>query len=29
MTDEPEAISEADERFAERLADDLGRILGT
>lgn len=29
MNDEPEAISEADERFAERLAEDLGRILGT
>jgi hypothetical protein len=29
MSDEPRAISEADERFAERLAEDLGRILGT
>lgn len=29
MGDEPREISEADERFAERLADDLGRILGT
>ena len=29
MSDEPREISEADERFAERLADDLGRILGT
>ena len=29
MTDEPQAIGEADERFAERLAEDLGRILGT
>jgi hypothetical protein len=29
MTDEPQAISEADERFAARLAEDLGRILGT
>jgi hypothetical protein len=29
MSDEPIATSEADERFAERLAEDLGRILGT
>jgi hypothetical protein len=29
MTDEPQQASEADERFAERLAEDLGRILGT
>jgi hypothetical protein len=29
MTDEPRAIREADERFAQRLAEDLGRILGT
>jgi hypothetical protein len=29
MNDEPREISEADERFAERLAEDLGRILGT
>jgi hypothetical protein len=29
MTDEPVAITEADERFAARLAEDLGRILGT
>jgi hypothetical protein len=29
MNDEPQEISEADERFAERLAEDLGRILGT
>ncbi len=29
MSDEPREITEADERFAERLADDLGRILGT
>ena len=29
MSDEPLAISEADDRFAERLAEDLGRILGT
>jgi hypothetical protein len=29
MSDEPREISGADERFAERLADDLGRILGT
>jgi hypothetical protein len=29
MNDEPLAISEADERFADRLAEDLGRILGT
>ena len=29
MTDEPSAQTEADERFAARLAEDLGRILGT
>jgi hypothetical protein len=29
MNDQSRAVSEADERFAERLADDLGRILGT
>jgi hypothetical protein len=29
MSDESLAITEADERFLERLADDLGRILGT
>ena len=29
MSDEPREISDADERFAARLADDLGRILGT
>jgi hypothetical protein len=29
VSDEPREVSEADERFAERLADDLGRILGT
>jgi hypothetical protein len=29
MSHEPREISEADERFVERLADDLGRILGT
>ena len=29
MTDEPTTPTEADERFAARLAEDLGRILGT
>ena len=29
MTDEPRDISEADERFAARLAEDLAQILGT
>lgn len=29
MTDEPGVQTEADERFAARLAEDLGRILGT
>ena len=29
MSSEPQEISEADERFTERLAEDLGRILGT
>jgi hypothetical protein len=29
MSDEPAPVTEADERFAERLAEDLGRILGT
>lgn len=29
MSDEPREMSEADERYAARLAEDLGRILGT
>jgi hypothetical protein len=29
MSDEPAPVTEADERFAARLAEDLGRILGT
>jgi hypothetical protein len=29
VTDDETRLSEADERFAERIADDLGRILGT
>jgi len=29
MSDEPREMSETDERFAARLAEDLGRILGT